>query len=88
MKYTDLKELLPSATYIYVDVTDEEIDLVTSGTIYTTTFEEVKILGTSTMIGALKAKLIEEPANVSVQGSTDFGTVEVAPIEVPADNVV
>lgn len=83
MKYSDLKELLPSAQFIYVDVTDEEVDLVTSGTIYTTTFEDLKILGTQSKVEQLSHKLIEEPANISVQGSTDFGAVEVAPTEIP-----
>lgn len=82
MKYSYLKELLPSASYIYVDVTDEEIDYVTVGSIYVTTVENLQILGTQVPIEQLAHKLIEEPSNITIPGSTDFSVVEPAPTEV------
>lgn len=45
MKYSDAKNLVPSATYLYVGVSQEDIDLV-EGHKYISEFEGEKILGT------------------------------------------
>lgn len=52
MKYTDAKEMLPNAEFIYADVTQEQIDLVTTPH-YVSDVAGVKILGTNEPIEGL-----------------------------------
>ena len=52
MKYSDAKNLIPSAAHLYVGVTQEHIDAVTTQK-YVSEFEGVSILGTLEPIDSL-----------------------------------
>jgi hypothetical protein len=53
------QDLLPQATHIYTNVTQEEIDAVTVER-YTSTYKDALILGTKMPVEELAAKLVQE----------------------------
>jgi len=59
MKYVDVKNLLPNANFIYIDVDEDEISAVESAH-YVTEFDGKKVLGTVMAIEELKDKELKE----------------------------
>lgn len=60
MNYITIKEFLPSATYIYSDITDEDLHNV-FGNIYITEVNNIRYLGTNTPIDELSDKELIAP---------------------------
>jgi hypothetical protein len=63
MDYNTIKEFLSSATFIYADITEEELSNAT-GSIYLTEVNGIKYLGTSMAIEELAEKELIAPAPV------------------------
>lgn len=55
MKYSEAKELLPNANYIYVGVTDKEVAKV-AAVHYDTVLNDVRLFGTLEPVEALAKK--------------------------------
>jgi hypothetical protein len=77
MKYSEAKELLPNASFLYFDVTDEETDLAKDFRYIAYDRDNKILLGSGHLIEELADKLLAEPERIP--GSMDFGV----PLETP-----
>jgi hypothetical protein len=85
MKYSEAKELLPSADFIYFDVTSEETDLAKDYRYIAYDQNNKILLGSGHPIEELVGKLLVEPERIP--GSMDFGVPSDA-VEIPTEQVI
>lgn len=88
MKYSEAKELLPNASFLYFDVTDEETDLAKDFRYIAYDRDNKILLGSGHLIEELADRLLVAPE--VVPGSMDFGTPSDAPLtgESPIEQAV
>lgn len=76
MDYDKIKELMPSAIYLYGNITDEDM-LEITGSVYTTEYNGISYLGTSMPIESLAEKeilapvIVEEPITIVEEVTTN-----------------